>query len=179
VLFAANSMPVRDLDFYGGPCAAWLAANRGASGIDGNIASAAGWAAATGTCTQALVGDLAALHDLNSLALLRTLKTPFALIVLNNDGGGIFSFLPVAHSGAHFEAFFGTPHGLRFAHAAAQFGLRHVQADTPAEFRAALRHAQKQTGATIIEVSSDRAQNVAHHRALQAQLVHAVDKACS
>lgn len=176
ILFAANSMPVRDLDFYGGPCAAWITANRGASGIDGNIATAAGWAAATGAFTQAIVGDLAALHDLNSLALLRGIKTPFALVAANNDGGGIFSFLPVAQAGAPFEAYFGTPHGLGFEHAAAQFGLRHAQPRTPAEFRAALRQAQRDTGATLIEIRTQRAENAAHHRALQAKMLCAVEQ---
>ena len=92
----ASSMPVRDLDTYAaaGGAPVPVAANRGASGIDGTVATAAGFARGLGRPVTLLIGDLALLHDLNSLAMLR--DVPVVVVVLNNDGGGIFSFLPVA-----------------------------------------------------------------------------------
>lgn len=171
-LFLGNSMPIRDMDCYGaadgapGP----VAANRGASGIDGNIACAAGHAAATGTVTTALLGDLATLHDLNALALLRTQTTPLVLIVINNDGGGIFHFLPVAAHEAHFERFFGTPHGMTFAAAAAQFGLHYAQPETAAALAEAYTEALGRATSTLIEVRTHRESNIRQHRALQAEL---------
>jgi 2-succinyl-5-enolpyruvyl-6-hydroxy-3-cyclohexene-1-carboxylate synthase len=124
-LVVASSMPVRDIDAFAAAdgVAAPVAANRGASGIDGTVATSAGFALGTGRPVTLLIGDLALLHDLNSLAMLRGL--PVTVVVLNNDGGGIFSFLPVSGHDAFFEPFFGTPQGVGFEHAAAMFGLRY------------------------------------------------------
>ena len=97
-LYLASSMPIRDVDTFGRPRPdpPVVAANRGASGVDGTIATATGFARGLGKCATLMIGDQAFLHDLNSLGLCRTLDTPFIIVVLNNDGGGIFSFLPVA-----------------------------------------------------------------------------------
>jgi 2-succinyl-5-enolpyruvyl-6-hydroxy-3-cyclohexene-1-carboxylate synthase len=168
-LFLGNSMPIRDMDLYGaaeGP-AGPVAANRGASGIDGNIACAAGHAAATGRPTTAILGDLATLHDLNSLALLRGLRAPLILVVINNDGGGIFHFLPVSGHGDHFERFFGTPHGMSFESAAAQFGLRYEQPANVAALAAVYGAAIERDTPALIEVRTAREENVQQHRALQ------------
>lgn len=180
VLFLGNSMPIRDMDMFGlpdGP-ALEVVVQRGASGIDGNTANAAGYARATGRPLTAVIGDLAALHDLNSLALLRGLETPFALVVTNNDGGGIFSFLPVAGYAEHFEDAFGTPHGLTFEAAAAMFGLRYAQPAAAAEFVAVYHDALAAHGATIIEVRSDRGANAALHAELQREITAALERAC-
>jgi len=179
IVFAGSSMPIRDMDLFGcaraeGP---WVEANRGASGIDGNIATAAGIARATGKPVTALIGDLAALHDLNSLALLRELTTPFVLIVQNNDGGGIFSLLPIAKHTEHFERFFGTPHGLGFEHAAGMYGLPYHRTETNSMFAGTYQHALRKNGATLIEVRSDRARNAELHRELDAKIRAALDKA--
>ena len=84
-----------------------VSANRGASGIDGTIASACGFAVGLNKPVTLLLGDLAFLHDLNSLAMLKQLSKPFVIVILNNDGGGIFSFLPIAEFPKQFEKFFG------------------------------------------------------------------------
>ena len=111
-----------------------------------------------------LIGDLALLHDLNSLALLRGI--PAVVVVLNNDGGAIFSFLPVARHREFFEAYFGTPQGLGFEHAAAMFGFGYERPLSAKDFAAAYRAACERYGPTLIEVRTDRRENVALHRRL-------------
>lgn len=171
-LFAGNSMPVRDLDMYAAPTGAAIpvAANRGASGIDGTIATACGWARGVGRPTVLLLGDLAFLHDLNSLQLVRNSDTPVVVVVVNNDGGGIFSFLPVAEQADHFEACFGAPHGLSFGHAARLFDVPYILANTREDYDRGLRKALKDGKSMILEVRTDRARNRDRHRDLQAQI---------
>ena len=171
LLFFGNSMPVRDLDRYGAAEGApgWIEANRGASGIDGNIATAAGLARGHGVPVTAVLGDLAALHDLNSLALIRDL--PLTLVIVNNDGGGIFSFLPIAEYPEYFEACFGTPHGMDFSGAAKMFGLAYTRPDSPADFDAAFSAACASGKASIIEVSTNRTANLQSHRELQQRIM--------
>jgi len=159
LLFAGNSMPVRLMERFGrvAQSGVRVAANRGASGIDGNIATALGMAASGAEPASALVGDLTALHDLNSLALAAQIEVPFVLVVLNNDGGGIFHHLPIARSeGPCFEPCFGTPHGLAFADAARQFGWAYANPETPAAFRQDYTTALARGGATLLEVPTDR-----------------------
>ena len=145
-----------------------MAANRGASGIDGTVATAAGFARGSGRPVTLLMGDLALLHDLNSLALLRGL--PVTVVVLNNDGGAIFSFLPVARHKAFFEPYFGTPQGLSIEHAAAMFGLDYEHPRSAAEFIETYRAACERNGPTLIEVRTDRAENVELHRRLLSEI---------
>jgi 2-succinyl-5-enolpyruvyl-6-hydroxy-3-cyclohexene-1-carboxylate synthase len=165
-LAVASSMPIRDLDTYAAPdgTPAPLAANRGASGIDGTVATAAGFARGSGRPVTLLIGDLALLHDLNSLAMLRDL--PVVVVVLNNDGGAIFSFLPVARHRAFFEPYFGTPQGVSFEHAAAMFGLGYERPHSTTEFVETYRAACARNTPTLIEVGTDREENVALHREL-------------
>ncbi|MFO7776224.1 MAG: 2-succinyl-5-enolpyruvyl-6-hydroxy-3-cyclohexene-1-carboxylic-acid synthase [Candidatus Hydrogenedentota bacterium] len=172
VLFLGNSMPIRDMDVFAagdGPPAR-VHVNRGASGIDGCVATAAGLALAAQGPVTAVLGDLAVLHDLNALNLLRGLERPFALVIINNDGGGIFSFLPIAQHEHVFEPYFAAPHGLRFEDAARLFGLRHVCPGTPSEFSAAYGDAIETAGATLIEVVTDRTANHALHREIEDML---------
>jgi 2-succinyl-5-enolpyruvyl-6-hydroxy-3-cyclohexene-1-carboxylate synthase len=167
-LVVASSMPIRDVDTYGatdGPPVP-VAANRGASGIDGTVATAAGFARGLGRPVTLLIGDLALLHDLNSLAMLRDLRV--VVVAINNDGGGIFSFLPVSRHQEFFEPYFGTPQGVGFGPAAAMFGLRYERPRTTEEFLWAYRAACAGEGSTLIEVKTDRAENVALHRELLA-----------
>jgi 2-succinyl-5-enolpyruvyl-6-hydroxy-3-cyclohexene-1-carboxylate synthase len=177
-LFLGNSMPIRDMDMYGDPAGAWgpVAANRGASGIDGNIATAAGYARALRRPVVAVIGDLAALHDLNSLALLRGDAAPVVLVILNNNGGGIFSFLPVAEYPEAFETYFGTPHGLSFEAAARMFELPYRRPETRSAFLSACAEALDGGQSAVIEVVTDRAVNVAQHRGLQQRIAEAVDR---
>ena len=165
-LVVASSMPIRDVDTFASPDgpAVHVAANRGASGIDGTVATAAGFARGFKGSVTLLIGDLALLHDLNSLAMLRDL--PVTVVVINNDGGGIFSFLPVAGHTEFFEPYFGTPQGVGFGPAAAMFGLDHEQPGTAPDFLDAYRAACSRDTSTIIEVQTDREENVALHREL-------------
>lgn len=178
-LFLGNSMPIRDMDMYGASDCAWgpAAANRGTSGIDGTLASAVGYARGLNAPVTALLGDLAVLHDLNSMALLRDSAPPVTLVTVNNDGGGIFSFLPVAGYPENFEKYFGVPHGLTFEHAARMFHLPYARPDTCGEFIEAYSSALRAEKAALIEVQTDRAENEALHRALQAHIAAFVETA--
>jgi 2-succinyl-5-enolpyruvyl-6-hydroxy-3-cyclohexene-1-carboxylate synthase len=159
-------MPVRDLDAYAaaGGTPVPVAANRGASGIDGTVATAAGFARGLGRPVTLLIGDLALLHDLNSLAMLR--EVPVVVVVINNDGGGIFSFLPVAKREEFFEPYFGTPQGVGFGPAARMFGLHYECPGTTEEFVEFYRRACVRDSSTLIEVRTNRAENARLHAEL-------------
>ncbi|MBD3331891.1 2-succinyl-5-enolpyruvyl-6-hydroxy-3-cyclohexene-1-carboxylic-acid synthase [candidate division GN15 bacterium] len=167
-LWAASSMPIRDLDSFVAPNGPRLqvGANRGASGIDGTIASACGFGAGLDKSVTLLIGDLAALHDLNSLAMMAKSKQPVITVAINNDGGGIFQFLPVAECDDVFESFFGTPHGLTFASAAAQFGLAYASPGSNDELIESIERLHGDRQSAIVEVRSDRQANLEHHRSL-------------
>lgn len=169
-LFLGNSMPIRDADMYGDPGGyiASVFVNRGASGIDGNIATAAGIARETGAIT-AVLGDLATLHDLNSLALLKDVNV--VLVIINNGGGGIFRMLPIAEHGDIAEEYFETPHDLTFESAAAQFKLPYHSPTTMAEFNTMYESALATHASAIIEVRTDRAENAAFHKQLQENII--------
>jgi len=126
-LWVGNSMPVRDLDaaLRPGPGPLRVLASRGANGIDGNVSSALGAAAASGAPTLLVCGDLTFLHDLGGLLSATRFALPAVVLVLDNDGGGIFSMLPVAARSdpGDFERYFRTPHGLDLARAGDLFGL--------------------------------------------------------
>ena len=175
-LVVASSMPVRDLDTYAaaGGAPVPVAANRGASGIDGTVATAAGFARGLGRPVTLLIGDLALLYDLNSLAMLR--DVPVVVVVLNNDGGGIFSFLPVAEHEEFFEPYFGTPQGVGFEPAAGMFGLHYERPGTMEEFVGAYREASARGSSTLIEVRTDRAENLALHRRILKRVTGAVER---
>ena len=178
-LFLGNSMPIRDMDSYAGTggAPARVYANRGASGIDGNLATIAGIARGLGRPVSAVIGDLAVLHDLNALALLKDVDTPVILVVPNNDGGGIFNFLPIAAHESVFEPYFATPHGMQFEHAAAQFGLSYRRAADAASLADAYRHAAGHKLHTLIEAPIERAANTTAHRLLQGAIVDAAEEA--
>ncbi len=172
-LVVASSMPIRDLDTYAAPdgAPAPLAANRGASGIDGTVATAAGFARGSDRPVTLLIGDLALLHDLNSLAMLRDL--PVVVVVLNNDGGAIFSFLPVARHEEFFEPYFGTPQGVSFEGAAKMFGLAYDLPRTAGDLAESYRVASTRNRPTLIEVKTDRKENTELHRKLLSEISEA------
>jgi len=157
-LFHGSSMPIRDADFLAiAPPAGWeTASNRGASGIDGLIASATGHAVASAEPVVAILGDVSTLHDLNSLQLAAQVETPLVLVVLNNDGGGIFRYLPIARHEDVFEACFTTPHGLSFAPIAKSFGLATESPRTRAALAKAMSRALRRGGTTVIEIACTR-----------------------
>jgi len=173
-IVSASSMPIRDLDRYGSPDGEGgpVFANRGASGIDGTVATAAGVAEGRGGPVTLIVGDLALWHDLNSLALLE--GRPMVVVVLNNDGGGIFHKLPIAGHEDVFEPYFTTPHGRTFENVAATFDLHYAQPRTPASFREAYRTACARAGPTLLEVRTDRQANQDLHDALEQKMADAV-----
>lgn len=177
-LFLGNSMPIRDVEMFGVDSRKNInvTGNRGASGIDGNIASAAGYAAGSGALTTVVIGDLALLYDLNALSMVEGLPELMVIVVMNNRGGGIFSFLPVAEGNVHFEKFWGTPHEYDFSNAAAQFSLGYASVATTEELAAAYRNALKNRQSVIIEIKSDRQKNVEEHRVLQERIKKILDK---
>jgi len=176
-LVVASSMPVRDLDTYAatGGAPVPVAANRGASGIDGTVATAAGFARGQGRPVTLLIGDLALLYDLNSLAMLREIHV--VVVILNNDGGGIFSFLPVARHEEFFEPYFGTPQGVSFEPAAKMFGLGYELPATTEEFVEAYGSACTRGTSTLIEAKTDRKENVALHRRVLEEVAARVERA--
>lgn len=175
--FVGNSLPIRMAATFASACGAYFpfAASRGLSGIDGQVATAAGYAAGLGRPVTALLGDLTFLHDLNSLLLLRASHPPVTLVVVNNDGGGIFSLLPVADSSHHFERIFGTPHGLRFRAAADLFGLRYAAPESPPALLRAWRAAARSGESTLIEVRTRRADTARAVRGVQTAIARMLD----
>lgn len=165
VLYAGNSMPVRDLDtfFPATDRAIRVLGNRGASGIDGVTSSALGLAAVHPGPVVVVLGDLSFYHDLNGLLAAKLHRLRATIVLLNNDGGGIFSFLPQA-AYESFEPLFGTPTGLDFRAAAELYGARFARVDTWPAFRDEVRNSLKSTGVTVLEVPTNRARNVALHR---------------
>ncbi|MHA1001350.1 MULTISPECIES: 2-succinyl-5-enolpyruvyl-6-hydroxy-3-cyclohexene-1-carboxylic-acid synthase [Leclercia] len=159
-LFVGNSLVVRLIDAFSRlPAGYPVYSNRGASGIDGLISTAAGVQRATAKATLAIVGDLSALYDLNALALLRQASAPFVLLVVNNNGGQIFSLLPTPPR--EREQFYLMPQNINFEHAAAMFSLKYQRPQSWAELDMALNSAWSKPGATLIEVivnDSDGAQ---------------------
>lgn len=168
-LFLSNSMPIRDMDMYavGDGAVVTIGANRGASGIDGIIASACGFAVGLNKSVTLLIGDLAFLHDLNSLSMLSRLSKPVIIVVLNNNGGAIFSFLPIAQFSDVFEEYFAAPHGFLFEDAAKLFDLNYFSPKSSSEFTHHYQKCCKEKKSTIIEVTINREKNYQVHMELQ------------
>ena len=163
-LFVSSSMPIRDIDAYGGARELELPVfgNRGASGIDGIVSSALGVAAGLARVTVALVGDLAFLHDINGLLAAREGDARVVFVVVDNDGGGIFHMLPVREHEPAFTPYFATPHGASLAHGAALYRVPHRSVHFD-DLPAALAEALDDGSTIVIEVSSDRESNHAGH----------------
>ena len=165
-LFIASSMPIRNMNLFsaGNGCSVQSAANRGASGIDGTLASAIGFANGLQQTTTILIGDLALLHDLNSLALITSPNLHLIIVVINNNGGGIFSFLPIVKYKSIFDAYFGTPHDLNFKYAAKMFGLSYENPATQESFVEMYRNALMAKKSFLIEITIDRQLNTEFHK---------------
>lgn len=155
-LLLGNSLPIRLADLCGAIKTDSVAANRGASGIDGLIATAVGFALGAQRATTAIVGDLSAMHDLNSLALLSQSKTPVHLVVFNNDGGGIFHLLPVAKQTMHFESYFAMPHGRQFADVAKMFELPYERVEDHTALSRRLANLLGEPRSTLTELTFNR-----------------------
>lgn len=164
-LFVGNSMPIRDLDtFYGNnPSRVRTMGNRGANGIDGLVSTACG-AAAAGERVVLVLGDLSFYHDMNGLLAAKLHRLDLTVIIVNNDGGGIFSFLPQAQLPRHFEELFGTPTGLDFEHAAKLYEGSFARVASWESFRASFEEAGRRGGLNVIEIPTERESNVKMHR---------------
>ena len=157
-LFGGNSLPVRHLDQFGKPTnkRIYAYANRGASGIDGNISTALGTGAARpDKPLVAIIGDITFYHDMNGLMAVHRCGVPITIVLLNNDGGGIFHRLPVSKHDPDFTNYFVTAHGLDYSHSAKLYGLDYVRADTRDEFRQAFTESVTNRASTIIEVRTN------------------------
>lgn len=152
-LFIGNSLPVRLYDMFAPITASApsIYTNRGASGIDGLLATACGIAAHKGQATTLIIGDLSQLHDLNSLALAAKQQGPFVIVILNNDGGNIFNLLPVPDEKLRSN-YYRLAHGLEFGYGAAMFGLPYNRVEDLLSFNEAYRDALAYRGASVIEV---------------------------
>jgi 2-succinyl-5-enolpyruvyl-6-hydroxy-3-cyclohexene-1-carboxylate synthase len=164
-IYFSNSMPIRDADrlFFPPLQQGPIFGQRGLSGIDGNIGVAIGLAEGAGLPLVAVLGDLAALHDLNSLAQLRSSKVPVIFIVINNGGGGIFSFLPLSNQKDIFEEYIAGSHNWNFAKAAEMFQVPYAPLTNFERLRSALLEEKTM----LFEFTSDRKQNVAIHNAME------------
>lgn len=173
----ASSMPVRDVEWFA-PRRSDLSvhANRGANGIDGTLATAIGIAAATSAPTAVLLGDIAFLHDSTALIGAQRRGVTLSIVVVDNDGGGIFSFLPQAAAlpDEGFEQLFGTPHGVRVEDVAAAHGIEAEVIDEPAALDAAIGSSLS-GGVQMIVVRTDRNVNVKVHEELNAAVRDALD----
>lgn len=175
VLFVGNSMPVRDLDtfFMNNEQDMCTMANRGANGIDGVTSTALG-ASSTGASLVLVVGDLSFYHDLNGLLAAKWYHLNVTIVLINNNGGGIFSFLPQADQSANFEPLFGTPTDLDFRKAVEMYGGSfHVAADWP-DFRSQVQQGAAVDGLNVIEVQTTREQNSRDHRMLWQRVSEAI-----
>jgi 2-succinyl-5-enolpyruvyl-6-hydroxy-3-cyclohexene-1-carboxylate synthase len=160
-LFAANSMPVRDMEFVwpAGDRGIRVLFNRGANGIDGTLSTALG-IAHNGPPAALLTGDLALLHDSNGFLLAPRFKGSLTIVLINNNGGGIFEHLPVAQFGQIFEEFFATPQEVDFARLCAAHGVAHAHVEDWGHFEHLLS-APAPRGIRVLEVRTDRKRDAA------------------
>jgi 2-succinyl-5-enolpyruvyl-6-hydroxy-3-cyclohexene-1-carboxylate synthase len=181
-LVVASSMPIRDVERYAAPRrGVTVLANRGANGIDGTVSTAVGLALGSAAPTALLIGDIAFLHDSNGLLGAVGRGIDLVCVVVDNDGGGIFSFLPQARAvpADRFEALFGTPHGLDLVAVAAAFGVDARAVGRDDEVGAAVREAIAKGGVHVLVARTDRAANIKVHGRIDATVAAAVDAALS
>lgn len=177
-VFVSSSMPIRDIDTFLTTTNkdVQVFANRGANGIDGVTSTAIGFSQGRkNRKTYLLIGDLAFLHDVNAFIAMRYQQCNLTVVVLNNDGGGIFSYLPQASVEAHYEDLFGTPTALTFEQVATMYDMDYASVNSQAEFVTALG-AEKQTDVKLIEAFTNRQDNVREHRALWARIQEVLEQ---
>jgi 2-succinyl-5-enolpyruvyl-6-hydroxy-3-cyclohexene-1-carboxylate synthase len=175
-VFAGNSMPVRDIDgfFATRGKQVTLLGSRGASGIDGVVSTALGVAARSGEPTALVIGDLSFYHDMNGLLAAGRHHLSATIVLINNDGGGIFSFLPQHEQSEDFELLFGTPHGLDFSYVSPLYGVGFQRVETRQQYRDALKASFDSPGVQVIEVRTDREENLKLHQRIWAAVAEAV-----
>jgi 2-succinyl-5-enolpyruvyl-6-hydroxy-3-cyclohexene-1-carboxylate synthase len=164
-LFVGNSMPIRDLDsfFLHNNKSIRVMANRGANGIDGTVSTAIG-AALYSKPLYLVLGDLTFFHDLNGLFIAKKYEIDIHIILVNNNGGGIFSFLPQFEHPKHFELLFGTPLDIDFKHAVNMFNGKFTKISDWDHFRAEMKNSLDSSGINVYELITNRDRNLAEHR---------------
>ncbi len=164
-VYVGNSMAIRDMDsfFFVNEKDIEILGNRGANGIDGMVSSAAG-AAANGEHITLVLGDLSFFHDLNGLLAAKHYKLKMTILLINNNGGGIFSFLSQAKDKKHFEALFGTPIDLDFSLAAQLYEAAYFEPKTERELEDVLKETYRNSGLSIVEVKTNREENALWHQ---------------
>jgi 2-succinyl-5-enolpyruvyl-6-hydroxy-3-cyclohexene-1-carboxylate synthase len=175
-LVVASSMPIRDVEWFAnGFDRIRIHSNRGANGIDGTIATAIGVALGSGP-TVALLGDIAFLHDSTALVGIRERGVDLVVVVIDNDGGGIFSFLPQAGAlpDATFEQLFGTPHGVRVEELAAAHGITSLVVEDASYVASAVKASLESGGVWLVVARTDRVANVKLHDELNAAVAAAL-----
>jgi 2-succinyl-5-enolpyruvyl-6-hydroxy-3-cyclohexene-1-carboxylate synthase len=167
-LFVGNSMPIRDVDTFFGQTnkEITIMSNRGASGIDGVVSTALGASVNSTQPTFLLIGDLSFYHDLNGLLAAKLNHLDLTIILVNNDGGGIFSFLPQSKEERHFETLYGTPIGLDFSKAVSLYGGMYEKVESWGELHNHFNMIQSYKGLKVIEIQTDRKTRVKIHREL-------------
>ena len=171
-IFVSSSMPIRDIDTFLTVMNKDIKvyANRGANGIDGVTSTALGFSQGRNSRnTYLFIGDLAFLHDANAFIATRYQNCDLTIVVMNNDGGGIFSYLPQAKVESHYEDLFGTPTALTFEKLAEMYEMEYIAVNTIAEFDQAISNG-KHGAVKLIEVFTNRQDNVREHRALWARI---------
>jgi 2-succinyl-5-enolpyruvyl-6-hydroxy-3-cyclohexene-1-carboxylate synthase len=178
-IVVASSMPIRDFEWYAPPLAKGILSNRGANGIDGVVSTALGAAATGRHPVVAVVGDLAFLHDLTAWVGPRPSDPGAVVVVVDNGGGGIFSFLPQRDLVDHetFEKLFGTPQTIEIGSVARGLGLEVAEVSTIVDLSAAVRDALASGSSRVVVVKAPpRDTNLEHHRSLNAMVTARVTK---
>ena len=163
-VLVANSMTIRDFDYFwfSGESDAVLYGNRGVNGIDGTVSTALGLAT-NHQPTYLVMGDLSLFHDLNGLAVAKTHNLNLTIILHNNDGGGIFEYLPQKGT-KYFDYLFSTSQGLDYSGAAKLYGCGYTKISSPDELVPVLAKVSEESGVHIIEIPTDREYSRQLHR---------------
>jgi len=177
-VFLSNSMPVRDMDLYGANNrkTVFSAANRGVSGIDGVLSTAIGLTTARKTLTTLVIGDVAFMYDLNALTLLSRQALPIIVVVINNQGGGIFDFLPISQSPDVLEKFFVARHDFQFAGVCETFKIDYYKACEKDDFISVYAEAVKKQTPAVIEVATDRKTNLELRRCIKNKIIETLEQ---
>ena len=173
-LFLSNSMPVRDMDLYRSPGVKDIvcAANRGVSGIDGIVSTACGMATGANKLTTVIVGDMAFMYDINALALVKAIDVPVIIVLINNHGGGIFDFMPIAEHADICGKYFTAEHDFDFKGVCETFKIRYYKAQTKSDLSRSYGDALKEGQPALIEVFTDRAVNLKLRKKIKKQILN-------
>lgn len=172
-LFLSNSMPVRDMDLYAKTInkPIHVGTNRGVSGIDGILSTATGFTVGHQKMLTLIIGDIAMFHDLNALSLLNKLTAPMVTVVINNQGGGIFDFLPISQYQDVFEPYFVVPHEFNLEGACQTFNVPYLRADDKKSFTEHYKTAVRKSQSVLIECFTNRQDNLRLRKRLKNRIL--------